>query len=129
MTPPDNPLNDDDNLDGVDTGSDEATANENDDLEPETGTTSRARGRERASDKVARIAAERLKQAQEMAVEFRHLRDCPEEGALPGDGERRVEHFPATRPRTETDPPQFLLVIHCMECGESEVAPDESERA
>lgn len=93
----------------------------------DTGTGRRQRRRERASDKTDRVAAERFEQARDMAVEFRHLRDCPEEGAAPGDEDRRVEHFPATKPRTETEPSERMLVIHCMECGESEVAPDESE--
>lgn len=93
----------------------------------ESGPTRRQRRRERASDKQRRITEERLAQAREMAEELHHKRDCPEEGAMPDDGERRVEFFPSTRPATEREPQQGMLVIRCIECGESEVAIDESE--
>lgn len=93
----------------------------------ESGQRRRARRRERAGDKQKRVTEERLAQAREMAAELRHKRDCPEEGAMPDDGERRVEFFPSTRPATEREPQQGMLVIRCVECGESEVAIDESE--
>lgn len=93
----------------------------------ESGLRRRKRLRERASDKADRISGERLEQAREMASELRHKRDCPEEGAMPGDGDRRVEHFPATKPPTDKTLAEPMLVVRCIECGESEVAPDESE--
>jgi hypothetical protein len=93
----------------------------------ETGEKRRERLRERASSKEERIAEERLAQGRRMAEVMRHLRDCPEEGALPGEGDRRVEHFPATKPATDRAEAQPMLVVRCIECGESEVAPDESE--
>lgn len=93
----------------------------------ESGPKRRQRRRERAGDKQQRVAGERLAQAREMAGELRHKRDCPEEGAMPDDGERRVEFFPSTRPATEREPAQGMIVVRCIECGESEVAIDESE--
>lgn len=93
----------------------------------ESGSARRQRRRERASDKQKRVTEERLAQAREMAGDLRHKRDCPEEGAMPDDGDRRVEFFPSTKPATEREPEQGMIVIRCIECGESEVAPDESE--
>lgn len=93
----------------------------------ETGTSRRRRSRERVADKEARIAAERRQQAEDAFEDFRHLRDCPEEGRKPGDEDSRVEFYPATRPRTEDNPEKRMLVLRCIECGEAEVLADESE--
>ena len=94
----------------------------------------RERLRETNPEKVKRIDEERLTQARDMAQELRHKRGCPAEGNLPGpsdDGDPRVEHFPAKRPESQDLPErergERLLIVRCIECGESEVAADESE--
>jgi hypothetical protein len=109
-------------------GPEEGAAVETDEEEPETGQSRRHRLRERAADKAARLARVRFDQACELAEDMRHKRDCPEEGALPGDPDRRVEFFTATRPRTKDAPAKEMLVVRCIECGEEEVAEDETEK-
>lgn len=95
---------------------------------PRNGSGRRKALKERVTEKAARIAGLRFEQAMEMAEDLRHKRGCPEEGRLPGDEDGRVEHYSATRPRTNERPAEELLVVRCMECGEEEVAPDESEK-
>lgn len=96
--------------------------------QPSTGISRRARTREREADRVKRVSEERLRQACEMAEELRHKKGCPEEGAKPGEADRRVEHYTATKPRTPDEPAHEMLIVRCVECGEEEVARDESER-
>lgn len=93
----------------------------------DTGRSRRQRSRERVSERDARVADERRRQAEEAFEDFRHLRDCPEEGRKPGDEDSRVEYYPATRPRDEDHPEKRMLVLRCIECGEAEVLADESE--
>lgn len=96
--------------------------------QPASGKERRKQLRERVAEKASRLAEARFDQACEMAIELRHKRGCPEEDALPGDPDRRVEFYSATKPRTDTDPPVEMLVVRCIECGEEEVTPDESEK-
>jgi hypothetical protein len=97
----------------------------------DSGERRRARRRERASETASRVNAERLEQAREIAGEMRHKRQCPEEGALPGDEDTRVEFFPSNKPRSldlpEEERGKRLIVVRCIECGESEVDDDKSE--
>jgi hypothetical protein len=94
-----------------------------------TGKERRKALRERVAEKASRIAAAQFDQACEMAIELRHKRGCPEEDALPGEADRRVEFHSATKPRTNDEPQRPMLVVRCIECGEEEVAPDESEKS
>lgn len=70
-----------------------------------------------------------LEQAKEMAGVLRHKRDCPEAGAMPGDGERRIEFYPSTRPADmgKQLPAQEILIVRCIACGEEEADPDRSK--
>lgn len=87
----------------------------------------RPRLNETPEEREKRVTGMRLAQAREVAGGLRHKRGCPDEGMLPGDGDSRVEHYPAKQPATANTPEEALLVIRCSRCGEAEVVPDESE--
>lgn len=97
----------------------------------ESGPGRRHQRQERAGEKVARVAEEQLTQAKLLAADLRHKKRCPEEGILPDDEGSRVEYFPATKPRSldlpEEERGKRLIVVRCIECGETEVHDDESE--
>ena len=132
MTPPDNDTAHDVEAEAEATEElgDELGASDDDLVDgraADTGPERRKQLAERESDKASRAADVRLQQARRIAGQMRHQRDCPEEGAMPDDGERRVEFFTSTKPPTEREPAQTMLVVRCIECAESEVEPDESE--
>lgn len=58
----------------------------------------------------------------ELASLLRHKRGCPQEGYGLSDEGSRIESYTQSQPDGNV-----LLVVRCIECGEAEVANNESE--